>query len=77
MLRALFGKIVIPRAVFREIAVGGAGLPVAHSVQGAMASWLSVKEVANTTETERFLQAGLHPCESEAIVLAAELASEA
>ena len=42
-----------------------------------MASWLSVKEVANTTETERFLQAGLHPCESEAIVLAAELASEA
>ena len=36
-----------------------------------------MKEVANTTETERFLQAGLHPCESEAIVLAAELASEA
>ena len=77
VLRDLFGKIVIPRTVFREIAVGGAGLPVAHSVQGAMASWLSVKDVANTTETERFLQAGLHPGESEAIVLAAELASEA
>jgi predicted nucleic acid-binding protein len=44
VLRDLFGKIVIPRAVFREIAVGGAGLPVAHSVQGAMASWLSVKD---------------------------------
>jgi predicted nucleic acid-binding protein len=38
-----------------------------------MASWLSVKDVATAAETERFLKAGLHPGESEAIVLAVEL----
>ena len=73
LLRDLFSKIVIPRAVFREIAAGGADLPIARSVQGAMASWLSVKDVATAAETERFLKAGLHPGESEAIVLAVEL----
>jgi predicted nucleic acid-binding protein len=77
LLRDLFSKIVIPRAVFREIAAGGADLPIARSVQGAMASWLSVKDVATAAETERFLKAGLHPGESEAIVLAVELGSEA
>ena len=42
-----------------------------------MASWLSVKDIATGTEAERFLKAGLHPGESEAIVLAVELGSEA
>jgi predicted nucleic acid-binding protein len=32
LLRHLFGKIAIPQAVFEEVAVGGARLPVAHSV---------------------------------------------
>jgi predicted nucleic acid-binding protein len=77
LLRDLFGKIAIPQAVLREIAAGGAGLPVARSVQEAAASWLSVKDVATTTEAERLLKAGLHPGESEAIVLAVELGSEA
>ena len=77
LLRDLFGKIAIPQAVLREIAAGGAGLPVARSVQEAAASWLSVKDIATGTEAERFLKAGLHPGESEAIVLAVELGSEA
>ena len=77
LLRDLFSKIVIPRAVFREIAAGGADLPIARSVQGAMASWLSVQDIANTFEADRLRLAGLHPGESDAIVLAAELGSEA
>ena len=77
LLRDLFGKIAIPQAVFEEVAVGGARLPVAHSVQGAMASWLSVQAIENTSESDRLRLAGLHPGESEAIVLATELGSEA
>jgi predicted nucleic acid-binding protein len=43
-LRELFGQIAIPRAVHREIAVGGIDLPVARAVEAAMTSWLFVKE---------------------------------
>ena len=63
--------------MFDEVVVGGAGLPVAHSVQGALASWLSVRAIANTGEADRLRAAGLHSGESEAIVLAIDLGSEA
>jgi predicted nucleic acid-binding protein len=63
--------------VYREIAVGGERLAVAQCVQGAIASWLSGKDVVSATAVERLLHAGLHPGESEAIVLATELASTA
>jgi uncharacterized protein len=77
LLHHLFDRIAIPRAVFEEVAVGGTGLPVAHSVQAAMGSWLSVQAIANTSESDRLRKAGLHAGESEAIVLATELDSEA
>jgi predicted nucleic acid-binding protein len=77
LLRHLFGKIAIPQAVFEEVVVGGAGFPVAHCVQGAMASWLSVQAIANTAEADRIRVTGLHRGESDAIVLATELGSEA
>jgi predicted nucleic acid-binding protein len=60
LLRHLFGKIAIPQAVFEEVVVGGAGFPVAHCVQGAMASWLSVQAIANTAEADRIRVARLH-----------------
>ena len=77
LLRVLFGEMAIPKAVFGEVAAGGAHLPVAYSVRAAIASWLSVREIANTLEADRLRLAGLHPGESDAIVLAAELGSEA
>src|SRR6202035_2401105 len=77
LLRSLFGQIAIPQAVFQEIVVGGARLPVAQCLKGAMTSWLSVRDIVTTMEVERFLHAGLHPGESEAIVLATELESAA
>ena len=63
--------------MFDEVVVGGAGLPVAHSVQGALALWLSVQAIANTGEADRLRAAGLHSGESEAIVPAIDLGSEA
>src|ERR1035438_9735072 len=67
LLRHLFGSIAIPQAVFDEVVVGGAGLPVAHCVPGAMASWLFVHAIANTVEADRMREAGLHRGESDAI----------
>lgn len=77
ILHSLFGKIAIPQAVFEEVVIGGAGLPVAHSVQTALASWLSVQGIANTSEADRLRTDDPHAGESEAIVLATELDSEA
>jgi uncharacterized protein len=76
LLRKLFGEIAIPQAVFQEVAIGGAGLPAAHSVQGAIDSWLFVQQIANASEADRLRQSGLHQGESEAIVLAVGLGSE-
>jgi predicted nucleic acid-binding protein len=77
LLPDLFSRIVIPRAVFQEIVVGGAGLPVARVVQGALSSWLSVTGIVSTSRASGFQQAGLHAGESEAIVLAIEVDSQA
>lgn len=77
LLQLLFGQIAIPRAVFKEVVVGGSRFPVAAAVQGAMASWLLVVAIANTSEADRLCRSGLHSGESEAVVLATELASEA
>jgi len=77
LLHHLFGEVAIPQAVFAEVVLGGAELPVAHSVTAAMASWLSVQGIANTSDADRLRKDGLHPGESEAIALAKELRSEA
>ena len=77
LLHELFSEIVIPRAVFHEIAIGGAGLPVAAAVQEASVSWLTVKEVGSASQADRLQQAGLHPGEAQAIVLATEVHSRA
>ena len=77
LLPRLFGQIAVPKAVFEEVVIGGAGLPVAQLMRNAMASWLLVREIADTAEANRICQAGLHRGEGEAIVLATELNSEA
>jgi predicted nucleic acid-binding protein len=76
-LRELFSQIAIPQAVHREIAAGGVNLPVARAVEAATASWLSLINVTDISEAGRLQETGLHPGESEAIVLATELSSHA
>jgi predicted nucleic acid-binding protein len=77
LLPDLFGKVIVPRAVFQEIVVGGAKLPVAVAVHLAVESWLFVMDVSNIAEADGLRQGGLHAGESEAIALATELAPDA
>ena len=70
LLPELFSEVAIPPGVYEEISVGGAGLPVAYAVEGALASWLSVKEVASKPQAGLLRQRGLHTGEAEAIELA-------
>ena len=54
-LREIFTRVAIPRAVYQEIAVGGANLPVARAVEAAMTSWLSVLDLSDITEANRLV----------------------
>jgi uncharacterized protein len=77
LLPKLFSEIVIPRGVYEEISVGGAGFPVAHAIEGASGLWLSVKEITNKGQAGALRQCGLHTGEAEAIVLAGEINASA
>ncbi len=70
MLRSVVDRLVLPRVVYEEIVIGGAGKP--GSEAEALASWTEVRSVARPEEVltlPRKLGAG----EREAIVLAEEL----
>jgi predicted nucleic acid-binding protein len=75
--REFFGNISIPQAAFEEVVVAGSAYPAAACVRRAVTSWVSVCAVGNIAEVDRLRHADLDLGESEAIVLATELASEA
>jgi uncharacterized protein len=74
LLHKLFGRVIIPKAVFDEIAVTGQGLPGAYEVQNA--GWIETKQVQNHAILESILDQELDPGESEAIALAIELKAD-
>ena len=69
LLRQLYGTVVIPPAVYEEIAVTGAGQPGAADV--ASASWIQIRQVSNSMATASSALE-LDEGEAEAIALAAE-----
>ena len=69
LLRELFGGLLIPPAVYREVVVEGRGRPGSREVKEA--SWIDVVEVRNE-HLKRILQLLLDEGEAEAIVLALE-----
>lgn len=69
LLRGLFGEILIPLAVYREVVVEGRGRPGSSEVEKA--SWINVMEVRDK-QLKRILQPVLDEGEAEAIVLALE-----
>jgi predicted nucleic acid-binding protein len=69
ILQKLFGNIVIPAAVYREVVIQGAGKPGAGEV--AQAEWIKSFEVQDRLAV-RTLKLTLGEGESEAIVLASE-----
>lgn len=73
-LRELYGAIVLPEAVWKEITVGGKGLPEGNAVEAAFASgWMSVRQASLPPELTADEE--LDPGESEAIALARELSA--
>lgn len=69
LLKDLFGTVLIPEAVYAEVARTGAGLPGEREV--GEADWITVRPVGNAGLV-RVLGLDLDPGESEAIVLAME-----
>ena len=73
LLHHLYSELTIPRAVWREVVVEGAGKAGADAVKSA--SWIKNKTVSNK-QLVRALQQELDPGESEAIALAVEIGAE-
>jgi predicted nucleic acid-binding protein len=72
VLRALFGQIAIPAAVYDEVVTQGAGRPASNEV--AQAEWIITKQVQDHLAVQA-LRLTLGRGESEVIVLAAEAAA--
>ncbi len=72
-LPALFGRISIPGAVWRELVVEGKGKAGSSEVERVRGEWLSVEEVVDQELVAKLTSEGLHSGEAEAIVLAEEL----
>lgn len=69
ILPQLFGKILIPPAVFHEVVVKGAGRAGAEDVK--QAEWTEIRQISNPLAIKAF-NLNLGDGESEAIALASE-----
>jgi predicted nucleic acid-binding protein len=73
LLKGLFGQIVIPRAVFDEVVLRGAGEPGAEETRNAR--WIEISLAVDVLSVS-LLRESLGAGESEAIVLAQELGAD-
>jgi predicted nucleic acid-binding protein len=78
LLRQIYGTLVIPPAVYREVVERGAIYPVGKAVTAALGEWISVAEAPDAAQIislrlEHRLDAG----ESEAILVAEALGKAA
>ena len=72
LLSQLYNQVIIPEAVYRELADIDPPVPGTLEVQSA--SWLEVRQVVNSEVVEHLQsEVSLDPGESEAIALALEL----
>lgn len=75
LLSSLFGRIVIPSAVYEEVVVAGAGLPGAEQVRRAR--WLEVVNKPDVAGISLLRQCvGLGAGEKESILLAKHLSAD-
>ena len=73
LLHRLYGKLIIPEAVWHEVVVEGAGLPGAEEVKTSC--WIKTQTVSNK-QLVHALQEDLAAGEAEAIALALEVEAE-
>jgi predicted nucleic acid-binding protein len=73
LLRGLYGKLLLPEAVWQEVVVDGAGQPGADEVKEAV--WIERQTAKNKQLVQALLQE-LDAGEAEAIVLALEAGAD-
>jgi len=73
LLQRLYGKVIIPEAVYYEIAIVGDGQPGAAQVQAF--DWIETRQVTNRALVA-LLQLEVDKGEAEAIILADELGAD-
>ena len=73
LLRALYGELLVPEAVWQEVVVEGAGHPGAAELE--FASWIQRRTVTNRPLVQALRQ-HLGAGEAEAIALALEMGAE-
>jgi len=73
LLKLLFGKIYVPMAVYREVAIEGEGKPGAKDVKGAVEEGWITKREAQDSLVLTLLKVDLADGEAEALVLASDL----
>lgn len=73
VLKALYGRVLIPRAVHDEVVLDPSNRAGAREVKAG--DWIEVREVNNLEAVEALTAAALGPGESEAIVLAGQEAA--
>ena len=73
LLPSLFGEVIVPRAVYREI-TGDGSLPGAGDL--AQAGWLKIAEIQDSSGVARLLSS-LDAGEAEVLILARELSATA
>lgn len=73
LLPQLFGKILIPPAVWREVVEQAVGLPVCAAVERASGTWLDVIPLQDSPAPGASPRGVLHAGEAEVIQLAHEV----
>ncbi|RLD99964.1 MAG: DUF3368 domain-containing protein [Aquificota bacterium] len=73
LLCQLYGELVIPEAVWKEVVIKGAGQPGVDEIKAA--AWIEVRPVTNR-QLVHALRQDLDAGESEAIALALEIGAE-
>lgn len=74
LLQQLYGNVIIPEAVDRELT--GSSTPVPGTIEVQTFNWIQTRVVSDRTLVTRLQQQQLDEGESEAIALAIELKAE-
>lgn len=75
VLRDVYGTLVIPKAVYTEVVINGAGKPGAAEVKGA--PWIHTHAVTHPRQVQSlYAHPSLDLGECEAIVLAEEISAD-
>jgi predicted nucleic acid-binding protein len=76
LLRLLYGRIVIPPAVYEEVVINAKAYPVHVAVTNALGNWMEIGSPPAPAQVRSLMQAhDLEKGECEAIVIAGEFAT--